>query len=369
MNITKKYLKIVGMVFCSLIMVTCLFNAKALAKENENNKMPEENKLVKAKVIENMEKQGKERKVKIIIEEGKYKGKELVVANELRVSDSKPLVLKKGQKVIVYISEDGEGNLEETYIYEFVREKYIMVLVAIFILLLLIIGGFKGFKSILTLVITGLFVIKILIPKIIKGSDPITTSISVCIGIIIVTLIILNGFHKKTLSAIIGTSTGVIIAGIIALIMTKLMSLSGIDEQAFNLMQRVRGVDFSFQGILFAGIILGALGAVMDVSMSIASSMHEIAYNSRRISRQEIIRAGMNVGKDAMGTMSNTLILAYAGGALNVIMFFAAQNISLTYIINSQNIASEIVRSLAGSIGLIITIPVTVFIAAFLEIK
>ena len=127
-----------------------------------------------------------------------------------------------------------------------------------------------------------------------------------------------------------------------------------------------QGIQFEFKDLLFAGIILGALGAVMDVSVSIASAIEEIYKANRKLSQKELFLSGMNIGKDMMGTMSNTLILAYTGSSIPLLLLFMAYETSIVKIINLDIIATEIVRSLSGSIGLILTIPITAAVSAFL---
>ena len=188
---------------------------------------------------------------------------------------------------------------------------------------LVLFGGFKGIKAVITLGLTGLAVVKILLPLILQGKNPILVSVPVCAGIIAVTLIIISGFNKKTFSAIFGTTGGVLIAGGVAYFVGSVAKLTGLgNDEAQMLMFLPQQVNFDFKGLLFSGIILGALGAIMDVGMSIASAMHEIEAANPEISNKDLIKSGMNVGRDIMGTMSNTLILAYAGGSLHLMLLY-----------------------------------------------
>lgn len=252
----------------------------------------------------------------------------------------------------------GQGNL--------VLEKIpLLYLLVVFLGGLIIIGGYQGLKTIFTLVLTILGVVKFLLPMILKGYDPILISIFTCAVVIVITLLIISGINKKTLAAIIGTSGGVIIAGFSALFVGSMANLTGLgNEESIHLILYSRNIDF--QGLLFAGIIIGALGAVMDVGMSISSAMHEIELANPEITIGDLISAGMNVGRDIMGTMSNTLILAYVGSSLNLMLLLSTYDIPLGQIIAKESIASEIVRSLAGSIGLIFTIPLTAFASGML---
>jgi uncharacterized membrane protein len=185
------------------------------------------------------------------------------------------------------------------------------------------------------------------------------------VAITIITLLIISGINRKTFSTIIGTSSGILIGGVLALIFGNLSNLTGLSSEEARMLPFIpQNISFDFRGILFSGIILASLGAVMDVSMSISSSMFEIAKADPTIKKNDLISAGMNVGRDIIGTMSNTLILVYIGSSVPLILLFLAYNINFIEIINKDIIASEIIRALSGSIGLILAIPITVLISA-----
>jgi uncharacterized membrane protein len=240
-------------------------------------------------------------------------------------------------------------------------------LIGLFILLILIIGKGKGLRTIVTLAITVFVVIKVLIPLIINGFPPVITAVILCSGIVIICFLIISGWNLKTFAASLGTVTGILTAGALALTAGSLAHLTGLaQEETLMLMNIPNAVKFNFQGLLFAGIIIGAMGAVMDVGMSIASALNEIKQTSPEINFRQMIRSGMNVGRDVMGTMTNTLILAYTGGAINLLILFTAYKIPFSYMINGDYFASEMVRALSGSIGIVLTIPVTTLISAWL---
>lgn len=299
--------------------------------------------------------------VEIRILEGDYKDTVIVVDNYI---DAYNMVVEKGYYVLLYLDVSTDGELQAAFILEIVRERYLFYLVAAFALLLIVLGGFKGLKVILTLVLTGLAVLKVLLPLTMRGYPPVLVSVSICVAVIVMTLLIINGINKKSMSAIIGTTGGVLVAGAIALMVGTAARLTGMgNEYAQLLMYTPSAISFDFRGLLFAGIILGSMGAVMDVSMSIASAMHEIETIKPGISPKELIRSGMNVGRDVMGTMSNTLILAYAGGSLHLMLLFSVYEVPFNEIINKDIIASEVLRAMAGSIGLLFVIPLTAIVA------
>lgn len=304
--------------------------------------------------------------VKLKILAGKYKDRTFEMENELSDNEAYNIKVRPGDKVIAGI-EEFENDHVELYISDFVRSDHIFILLGLFILLIIFIGGKQGLKAVLTLGITVFLVLKVLLPFMLKGINPIPISVLVSIFITIITIFIIGGINSKSIAAIIGTSSGVIVAGIIAFIVGSQVKLTGLSaEEATMLMYIPQGIDFDFRSLLFSGIILGALGAIMDVGMSIASSIAEIHNANQDLSKKELFNAGMNVGKDIMGTMINTLILAYAGSSIPLLLLFMAYETSLVKIINLDIIATEIVRSLSGSIGLVLTIPLTALIATFL---
>ena len=216
-------------------------------------------------------------------------------------------------------------------------------------------------KAIITMVVAMIFFGYI--PLIIKGVNPILASLGISIPVVIITLIIISGRNIKTLVAIIGTTLGVVISGILAFIFGNFAHLTGLaDDSSISLAYIPQFRNLDYKGILFGTILIGAIGAIMDVAISIASALYEINELDSNISKKNMIISGMNIGKDMMGSMSNTLILAYVGTTLHLIILFIVYKIRFVEIINLDSIATEIIRAMAGSIGLIITIPVTVVI-------
>lgn len=295
---------------------------------------------------------------------GPYEGKLIKLSNMITNHLDYNFMLKPSDEVIVSIKD---GDFENAYIVEFARDKKLIYLALLFILLMIFIGGRKGIKSLFSLVITISLIFYILLPYIFKGYDPIMITVIVAVGVTIITLIIIGGITIKTFSAFIGTTGGVVVAGILALLVGDMARLTGFDEGEMRLLLQVsEQINFDYRGILFAGMIIGALGAVMDVGVSIASAVEEIKKANPYLGTIRLIQVGMNVGRDIMGTMSNTLILAYTGGAIPLMIVFMTCDTPWLRIINLETIAVEIVRALAGSIGIIVAIPITSIAAGIL---
>jgi len=303
--------------------------------------------------------------VKIRITSGKYKDEVLDIENVLPENLAYRIFVEKGDKIVVMIEENESGY--QVYVADYSRMDYIKYLTILFVVLILIIGKMKGLKSIISLTLTIGSVFYILLPQILKGANPIPISILISIGVTIITIFLVSGINSKGIAAIVGTSAGVIIAGLISYYVGYKIHLTGLSaEEATMLMYIPQNITFNFKNLLFSGIILGALGAIMDVSMSISSSIEEIHNANNSFTTKELFKSGMNVGKDVMGTMTNTLILAYTGASIPLLLLFMAYETSLVKVLNLDIIATEIIRSLSGSIGLVLTIPITAFVASVL---
>ena len=224
----------------------------------------------------------------------------------------------------------------------------------------MLIGGTKGIKSLISLIVTIIGIFYVLVPGIMNGKNPLTITVLISMASIIVTFLIIAGFNRKSYAAMLGTIGGVVVSGVFALIFGNLMNMTGMCEETGLLAGLSDAAKtFDFRGILFSGIIIGALGACMDVGMSIASALQELKSEKPEITIKGLIKSGMNIGKDMIGTMTNTLILAYTGGALVTILIFAVGNLDIYEVLNKEIITEEILRAIAGSIGLICTIPLT----------
>ncbi|MBP2025220.1 YibE/F family protein [Peptoniphilus stercorisuis] len=307
--------------------------------------------------------------LKIKILNGTHKEEELTIRHTIERIMPGSYIFKQGDKILLRITEN-KGIIETIKIEEKVRDINIFLILLLFVILLLLFGKISGLKTLISLIFTIGTIILIYIPLILNGFSPILASILVSILSIVVTLLIISGNNKKTYVAIISTSIGVIFSGIIAILFGKFASLTGLSEDsAISLAYIPQYRNLNYQGILFGTILIGAIGAIMDVAISIASSLWEIKEINSNINKNEMIKSGFNIGRDILGSMSNTLILAYVGTTLHLIMLFIVYRVKFIEIINLDSIATEIIRAMAGSIGLIITIPITVLISTFVYIE
>lgn len=304
--------------------------------------------------------------VTIEILTGEFKGEVVEnLENVLSESYVMDIDVKLGQKVVILVETHSDGS-RQIYITSEVREGYIFGLVIIFMIVLIYVGRIQGLKTIFTLFITMFFIFMVEIPLLLRGYNAIIVTVVVAIFITIITISVISGFTKKSLAAILGTIIGVIIAGGLTIYISSKVKLTGLSNEEAVMLLAVSGGSFNFKHLLFSGILLGALGAVMDVSMSIASSIEELHNVNEGLSPRKLFNSGMRVGRDIMGTMSNTLILAYTGSMLPLLLLFMSTGDSWTRVINLDIIATEVIRAIAGSVGLVMTIPITATIAVIL---
>lgn len=356
----------------SILLVIILINIPIASSAEETEKVYTKAKVTETGEIFERDTGGvieKIQRVKIEILEGEQKEKEFEAEYNLSYDiDNKIMAYELDCGNIVSIELHLENNeIKKVVVQDVIRQNNIIAMLVVFLLSILLIGRKQGVKAILGLAVTVLAVYFVMINSIYKGYSPILMSILTSIGVIAVVFCIISGVNKKALTAAIGTSGGVILAGVVASIFGVLSKLSGGQEDAVMLSMNSGNIIFNFRELLFAGIVIASLGACMDVGMSIASSLDELKQKKPTITGKELFKSGMNIGGDVIGTMTNTLILAYVGGALNIILLFMCSNMSIIEIINKEAIASDIISALAGSMGVIYTIPITSIVYGLLN--
>ncbi len=298
---------------------------------------------------------------------GAYKGETVTIENHLTSNPVYDMLLSKGDKLILHLEPKGQfiSDVDDInfYIADIERVGALYLFGGLFFTLLLLIGRKKGFYSFLSIFITVALIFAILAPMILNGINPILATILVSIISTIVTIYLVAGLNYKSTSAIIGTVLSLIFAGLLSVLTIKAATLTGFNGEESMFLYSTRP-DLDFTGILSASMILAALGAVMDVGVSIASTINEIHLKNNQLTITELFESGMNVGKDVIGTMSNTLILVYLGSSLPLLLL--SNNIDATKFFNLNHVATEILSALIGSTALLICVPITAIISAYL---
>ncbi len=277
--------------------------------------------------------------------------------------------VQEGQTVIVYDNPDPNIDVEFMFA-EFHRSTILWVLAIIFCIILVLFGRSKGLNTLISLVFTIGSIFWVYIPIILANGNIYLWSLITCAYIIFMTLFIVSGYTKKSIAAIIGCFVGVTISGSLVIFADNFLHMTGlVNEDSMYLLMLNMDEPVDIKAIIFGSIIIGAVGAIMDVSMSISSALAELKEQAPNLTRKQLISSGFVIGRDILGTMANTLILAYIGSSLSVTLLLFAYNSSTLLLFNTEMIIVELLQAIAGSFGILLTIPITSIICGFLYSK
>jgi uncharacterized membrane protein len=268
-----------------------------------------------------------------------------------------------GDKVIVAREWDASWSFVDYY-----RIDKIVWLGAAFVLLLLVFGRLKGLHALLSLGLTCAAIFAVFIPSLLSGQNIYVSSMVVCVFSIVVTIFIVAGVNRKSLAAIAGCIGGLTATGVLTFLMNVALGITGVlnKDSAFFLYLFKGSHIVNLRAVIFAGIIIGAVGAMMDVAMSISSALWEIKEKAPGLGFGGLLRSGFNISRDVMGTMSNTLVLAYIGNSLSVVVILTVYIKSFTELINRELVIIELLQAIIGSLGLLLTMPLAALVCAAL---
>lgn len=277
--------------------------------------------------------------------------------------------VEPGDKVMMISSENEVPGSPTWQFSDYYRMDKIYILAVIFLLAILLIGRWKGVNTILSLGFTFCFVFLVFVPSVMAGYNAYIWSAITCVFTIVMTLLLINSTSKKTWATIIGCISGTIIAALGTMIMSKAMDLTGfVDEHSYYLTMLDTPTPINLRAVIFAAIIIGAVGAIMDVAMDISSSLYELSEHVPDISFGRLCKSGMAIGRDIMGTMANTLVLAYIGSSLSCIMILLTFATSMMDLLNREVIIVELLTAIVGSLAILLTVPCTVVTCGILYI-
>lgn len=292
---------------------------------------------------------------------GEFKGQTTVVDNMLTNNPYYDIFLKKGDKVILHAEFENDGDTVDYFIADIQRVNFLYLLFFLFAGLLVLVGRKKGFYSLFSIIITVLLILFVLVPLVRFDMNPILVALAISLVSTAITMYLVGGFNKKSTAAVLGTIGSLLVASTLSLLTIRFSRLTGFCcEETMFLYQA--DPSLNFKGILTASMMLATLGAVMDTGMSIASSINEFFMINPKLTPKELFFSGMNVGKDIIGTMANTLILVYLGGSLPLVLL--SQNIDLQKFFNLNQVVTEISSAVIGSIALVVCVPITALVAA-----
>ena len=302
--------------------------------------------------------------LKVKMTDGNEKGSIIEVTNYLTKTHT--VLAKENMRLIINV--DTPDDIEPYYtVFNYDRRFSMAACAALLIAAIVCIGGGKGLKSLLGLLYSMFIIIEFLLPAVFSGWSPIWTSILTAILSTAVTLLLLNGQSQKTAAAILSTTAGVFCSLLLFGLMSALIHIDGFsssDAEGLTLINEATGLQI--HDVLFAGVLIASLGAIMDVAMSIVSALYEVYTHNPALSAKELFHSGIEIGKDMIGTMTNTLILAFTGSAFVTLLVFLSYPVQFNQLINSNYLSIEIAQGICGTFGIVLTIPAASGIMALL---
>ena len=298
------------------------------------------------------------------VKTGRYAGQQMMADNTVGPIYGCPMAV--GDGVTVGLSTYSDGTVR-CYIYEYDRSMGLALVLGAFLLVTVLVGGRVGLKSLLSLGLTVAALIFILLPLLLRGWPTILTTFFVSVLVTAATFVILGGVDKKTVCACLGTLAGIALATVFGLLAQNLLRIDGYRQEYAEALLQLRQTEESaigITGLITAGVIVSALGAVMDVAMSISSALQELTRVNPDLTSRDLFKSGMNIGRDMVGTMTNTLILAILGSGLTLVVYIYSLSLQPWQLLSSAYMSLEAISGIASSIGVMLAVPLTAAICA-----
>ncbi|PIR94509.1 hypothetical protein COT97_01015 [Candidatus Falkowbacteria bacterium CG10_big_fil_rev_8_21_14_0_10_39_11] len=306
--------------------------------------------------------------IKLMGLEGLWQGKEIEYSgiNETGLDVISNNVYHEGDKVIVLYSPDIDGN-ETYYVTDYVRQGYLVWLLVILFIIVFAVALWKGIKALISLFLTFVVIIWFVVPRILAGSNPLFITIIGSLIILAIIIYLTEGWNKKSHLAVISIVISLIFTGLLAILFTHLARLTGSTQEEIMYLVGAGKGSIDFRGLLLAGIIIGTLGAIDDGVISQVVTVDELRKANPNLDTSHVYARAMKVGVAHIGSMINTLFLAYAGASMPLLLVFTIHKepfLTFSQIINNEMIATEVVRAFVGSIGIALAIPIATLLAA-----
>lgn len=304
----------------------------------------------------------------VTVTDGDYAGQSFTIDYGTRQIRNDMIPLQVGDDIMITISSRPDGTLS-AFFADYYRGRSLLVLVITFVAFGIIVSGWKGVRSLIGIALSLVVIIVIILPGIQQGKDPLATSIFGSFFFVSYSLYIVYGWNMKTHAAVVGSLLALIITGILAFIFVDQSRLTGYGNENMFYISQLTQNTLNVRHLLLAGILIGTLGVLDDLVISQSSAVFELYRNNPAQNFQSLYRSAMNIGKDHIAATVNTLVLAYAGAALPMLLLFSYRSVDFLMAINLEFIAEEIVRTLVGSLGLFAAVPITTSLAALIAIK
>lgn len=359
------------------LLVLFLFFLLFPIKYSIANNISNSDKIFKAKVINileeselvnNNEEKIKQQNLKLLGLEGDFKNKEIIFygIGDIEIIGGKTYSV--GDTVLVTATFNSTDNSYNYYITGDVRTNSLFLIALLFLISLIIVGKFKGLRSLISLIITFVIIIFFMVPKIMAGFNSVFIVVIGSIFILGTIIYLTEGFNLKAHLAVVSIFISLLLTIGISWLFIELTKLTGVFSEDVFALINIGSVSINFKGILLAGMIIGSLGVLDDVIISQIASVEQLLKANINQTRKELYKKAYNIGVSHISSMTNTLFLAYAGASLPILILFVSSNnpfTSLEQIINNEAISTEIVRALSGSIGIILSVPISTFIATW----
>lgn len=300
----------------------------------------------------------------VLVQTGQYAGQQMMADNTVGPLYGFPMEV--GDRVTVGLSTYSDGTVR-CYVYEYNRFPGLLLVVAAFLAVTVAVGGKVGIKSLVSLGLTVAALIFILLPLLLKGWPTIPTTFLISVLVTAATFVILGGVDRKTVCACLGTLAGIALATVFGLMAQSWLRIDGYRQEYAEALLQLRQTEESgigITGLITAGVIVSALGAVMDVAMSISSAIQELTRVNSDLTARDLLKSGMNIGRDMVGTMTNTLILAILGSGLTLIVYIYSLGLQPWQLLSSAYMSLEAISAVASSIGVMLAVPFTAAICA-----
>ena len=301
----------------------------------------------------------------VLVKTGQYAGQQMMADNTVGPIYGTPMEV--GDGVTVGLSTYADGTVR-CYVYEYNRFPGLLLVVAAFLIVTVLVGGRVGIKSLVSLGLTVAALIFVLLPLLLQGWPTIPTTFLISVLVTAATFVILGGVDKKTLCACLGTLAGIALATLFGLMAQGWLRIDGYRQEYAEALLQLRQTEESgigITGLVTAGVIVSALGAVMDVAMSISSAIQELTRVNDSLTPKDLLKSGMNIGRDMVGTMTNTLILAILGSGLTLVVYIYSLGLQPWQLLSSPYMSLEAISAVASSIGVMLAVPLTAAICAY----
>ncbi len=299
-------------------------------------------------------------RVKIL--EGEEKGKEAILDNDYQN-------LQKGEIFYLLHTKNSVDGRDQYAVSELYRLPALYFFIGLFVLSILIFGGIQGIRGLLSLIGSLFFIMYILLPAVLHGYSPILVSIGVSSIIIVIGSYITHGFNKTTTAAVLGMVVTIVFTGFLAYAAVKYTRLSGFESEESVYLNFDTGGTIDFSGLLLGGIMIGLLGVLYDVAIGQAISVEELRRAGPHLPKGTIYKRAIRIGREHIGALVNTLAIAYVGASLPLLLLFYSSKANFSLTLNKEIFATEIIRTMIGSIGLVLAVPISTLFAVWMLVK